>query len=198
MSASDINGYASRAKIWVGSNGDTSGTPECFVGTASSGATDRRAWDANLADGLDSDFVGFSFTAKAAGGSGGLTLAVSGATAGSVSFSSAPATTIGSVKIRAAVDAADRKASLRNVVVKFFLGASDTTAFETKRIGSASAPVANTMGEEDPVSVETAINVFPSRTDYEKVVVSAEVRFECLDTLLPAEDGLLADVHLFA
>jgi hypothetical protein len=196
--ASEITGYASRAKLWVGSNGDEFGAPECFVGTSSSAATGRRQWDANLADGLDSEFVVFSFTAQAAGGSGGLALAVNGASPSSISFSSAPQTTIGSIKIRVAVEAADRKASLRNVVVKFFLGASDTTAFETKRIGSASAPVANTMGEDDPVSVETAINVFPARTDYQKVVVTAEVRFECLDTLIPSEDGLLADVFLFA
>lgn len=196
MSLTVITGFAAFATARVGANGGSVGDPEAIVGTAAGEAAGQRTWDANLADGLDSGWVAVTFTALAAGGTNGVTLSVAGCTPSTVAYSQGSATTIGSVIVRAAVDGAGRKLSFRNIVVKFYLSATGT-AFQTIRVSAGSAPVADTAGLADPVDAEATTQVDASREDYQKVVVTAEVRLQDVSNELAPQDAIVGDIYLF-
>jgi hypothetical protein len=199
LAISNITGYAARAKARVGSNGDLLGVAEVLVGDepTSSPGTARVTWDGNLADGLDSGWVSITFTALAAGGANSLQFAVIGASPNPATFALASAITLRTVKVRAAVDAANRRFAFQNLVIKFFHAAADTTAAQTVRVAPGSWPVADTMGLTDPADAEHVLTVSALRTDNQKVVVTADVRLISAETELPLPDGLFGDVFVF-
>jgi hypothetical protein len=199
MSISTISGYAAFASARIGSNGDAFGDPECFTGVSdTSRASGRKTWCADPSAGFDSGWVSIVWTATNAGGSGSIQFQVAGCSPGTISFAGNSGGTINSVKVRAAVNAANHRASYRNVVVQFFDNPSDTTYAEQITLASSQAPVASTMGQTDPVDAEALSNVVPEGSNYGKVRVTADIRFEATDPGVPPADDLFTDMYAFA
>jgi hypothetical protein len=95
------------------------------------------------------------------------------------------------------VDGAGRKASFRSIVVKFYLTATATKFTEKYTVSASQAPVADTTGQSDPADAEDSIAVVPSRTDFQKLVVTAEVRLQDVSTNLPSQDAIYGKVFVF-
>lgn len=200
MSISTITGSVAFASARVGANGDTDyATPECYVGTSSSNkASGRKVWTGDTSVKFDSDWVSVVWTVVASGGTGSLQWQVGGASPSTISYSGSQVTEITSLKLRAAVDGADRRASYRNIVVDFFTNASDTQYAERLSLPVALTPVASTMGQTDPVDHEVVQIVAPDGSGYQKVKVTADVRLEGADPGLPSEDAMFTDMYAFA
>jgi len=198
MSISTISGYAAFARARIGSNGDDSAIPECLTGVSDSNrSTGSKAWCTNTSVGFDSGWVSVVWTATTAGGSGSIQFQVNGCSPGTISATGTQGGGINSVKVRAAVSGANRRASFRNVAVGFFSNPADSTPAETITLASTQAPVASTMGQTDPVDAEVIRNVSPEGFDYGKVRLTADIRFEATDAGLPPEDALIADMFTF-
>jgi hypothetical protein len=106
-------------------------------------------------------------------------------------------TQIGSLKVRAAVNGADRRASYRNLVIAFYANAGDTTPTEQLSLPPSMNPVASTMGQTDPVDREVIQLVEPDGAGYQKVRVTADIRLECSEPGLPLEDAMFTDLYTF-
>jgi len=199
MSITTISGYAAFARAQIGSNGDSSGSPECFSGVSDTNcATGRKTWCADPSTAFDSGWVSVVWIATTAGGSGSIQFQVSGCSPGTINSAGTQGGVINSVTVRAAVSGANRRASLRNVVATFFDNPGDTTPSDQVSLASTQAPVASTLGQSDPVELEVIRALQPDGSGFGKVRVTADVRFEGTDPGLPSEDGLFADIYAFA
>jgi hypothetical protein len=198
MSISTISGYAAFARARIGSDGDQFGDPECFAGVSDSNcSTGRKTWCADPSTAFDSGWVSIVWTATTAGGSGSIQFQVTGCSPATISCAGTQGGGIDSVKIRAAVTGANRRASFRNVVAGFYSAPTDTTPAEEIILASTQAPVASTMGGTDPIDAEVIRLVQPDGSEYGKVRLTADIRFEATDPGLPSEDALFADMFAF-
>jgi hypothetical protein len=199
MSISPITGYAAFASARIGSNGDPSdAAAECFAGVSdTSRASGRKVWCANTADPFDSGWVSVVWIATTAGGSGSIQFQVNGCSPSTISYAGTAGGGIDSVRLRAAVRGANRRTSFRNVIVEFYDLATDTDFTEQYTLATALWPVVDTTGQTNPVETENVRNVLPSGPDWGKIRVAADIRFECADAGLPAEDALFADMYIF-
>jgi hypothetical protein len=198
MSISTITGYAAYAAARIGSNGDDSTVPECLTGVSTSSRSGgSKTWCADPSAGFDSGWVSVVWTATKAGGSGSLQFQVAGCSPSTVSFAGNQTGGINSLTIRAAVTGANRRASFRNVVVQFFTNPTDTNYAEQVSLPSSQCPVASTIGQTDPVDAEVANNVVPEDSNYGKVRLAADIRFECTEPGVPSEEDLFTDTYAF-
>jgi hypothetical protein len=197
MSLTTVTGYEVAATLRVGSDGDAQGDAELTVGTGADGASGRKTWDANLDDGLDSGWVAVTFTVLAAGGTNAAALVVAGGSPSPVAYSGLSAIALARLELWTGVDGAGRRASFRSIVAKFFLQANATNFTEKYTIAAAQAPVADTTGQSDPADAEDSVAVVPSRSDFQKLVVTAEVRLQDAAAGLPSQDAMYGKIFVF-
>ena len=116
---STITGSCVVAQAKFGSNYDSSGTPEVYVGSGAGDDTTRREWDSNPSNGIDSGQVSVFFSAEVGGGSNGIAWSVSSSDAVPIIYTGRTYGAIQSVKIRAAVGL-NGSSEWTELQVKFF------------------------------------------------------------------------------
>ncbi|MDB5294367.1 MAG: hypothetical protein JWO31_350 [Phycisphaerales bacterium] len=188
-SVSTPTGYAVYAEARLGANGFGDGTPELVVGHDAEDADyGRITWDGDESDGFDSGNAPGVFTASFAGG----TAATLNAGSEVPTYTSAASGVIAKVQIRVLTQAL-AKVEWSTVCIKFYRDGVlvDSYAPETgPSVDTRSSP-------QDPVA-ESILEVTPSGTDYDKVVVTGGLYMAYDSTSVwPGGSDLAAQIFVY-
>ncbi|HEY7115522.1 MAG TPA: hypothetical protein VH475_02990 [Tepidisphaeraceae bacterium] len=195
MVATDFSGYCVYAELKIGANGTNEGIPELAAGDAQGDtAFGHTRWDDQVSDGVDSDWVQVHMVAEP----GDVTWTVGNAPPVHLTIPSEGFGDFLSLKVRAAVSGSGRQMSWQDLVVSFYQSKDSTRAAETLGISSSSTPIASTMGLSDPqASADRSVTIEPEGSGYQKVDVTAMVRLQSLDQVLPSPQSLFAQVYMY-
>jgi hypothetical protein len=169
-------------EVLVGDNGNVSGIPTVTAG--SGGEADSwtfNTWDSNVDDGFDSEWVGVQFSIGA--GQGAWEVSNSGA----ATFSTGTSPSIGSVTIQAAVMSAYMKMSWQDVTVNFYSGGQ---LMESVSVADFAADTTDGAGWTE----ESGVIVAASGSNYDGVVITAQVRLEALEGMYPGPSDIFGQV----
>jgi hypothetical protein len=196
MVATDFSGYCVYAELKIGANGTNEGIPELASGDAQGDtAYGHTRWDDQVSDGVDSDWVQVHMVAE----QGDVTWTVGNAPPVHLTIPSDGFGDVLSLKVRAAVSGSNRQMSWQDLVVNFYQTKDSTRASESLGISGSSTPIASTMGVSDPTaSSDQYVTIEPEGSGYQKVDVTAMVRLQSRDTVLPSPESIFGQVYVYA
>ena len=163
---SEPSGYSLYGEAIVGSEGDTSGTPDIDTGDSYSNSYAYLNWGGDTADGgLDTGSVPFQFDGNLA--TGVSTLSVDGST---ITYSSTSGSNlIGSAQVRIGADV-PAQVSLNSISMTFYQG---TSAVETDTFSGMSI---DTTAPSSSGCAEDILTVTPNSSADNEVVISGTLR----------------------
>lgn len=184
-SVSSITDFSIGGDVRYGDNGDPYGMGEAAICTPSQQLdVGLVTWDGDPYDGIDSGWRSVVLDATL-GATDAVDFAV-GSTA--VAEGADLASSIGAVTIRAAVSGPDMAVEWDAIVVRFY---RDGQLVETVSVDDLSA---DRLGSSDPDPYEAGATVTPSASDYDRVVISGQVRVRAAEGTYPWGTDLFAQV----
>ena len=195
--ASSIACFAAFARY--GDNGTGSSFPLAEYGIADSSAieivTGQRAWSGgNTSTAFDSGWVAVELSANAGGGASAIGWTVTGGVTVPLATTSISYGTIEKVEVYAAARNGKLRMAFRSIIIDFYVG---TNRKQRVVLGSSAWPDANTLGQTG-VSTDMTSTTVPTRSDIDKVIITADVRMQADQGVTPLFDEIIGEVRVFS
>jgi hypothetical protein len=187
---SDLPAVPYAVQVQIGDDGYPGGVPGVIsLVSGTQTAWNPVAWDADLSDGFDSDWVGVNVDLKAAGPSAAFDVDL-GEAAAETSAATSSAAAISRVTLRAAVTGPEMSFAWDSVEVSFYRAGQ---LVDRVQLGSVTA---NTVGEASDYAAEAGVTVTTNVTGCDEVVVSGAVRMTASAGTYPGPYDMFGDVRI--
>ncbi len=187
-SITEITDYSLCATARIGDNGDPWGLASVVSQTATEYAGSAiNEWDSNLANGLDSGWVDFAFSADMA--SGAMSWAVVGAD--TITYVGNVGTGVSNVEIQAGVTSGGMAFAFSNMSVKFYSG---DTLIDTETFSDG--PAVDTMSAQTSSAAESRAVVTPGASTCDKVIITGSIRLQAAQGVSAIGEDVFGKIYI--